>query len=597
VQETINTRRQLQLIWGLIGRGHAKARDILAIDFGEWPLRGLDIALYQAHQEVFINTPFKKALTSKNLWRPSSWNQFRMGWQEMNRVWIKQRRIQGSAFQEQIKIYPTKGLLPDTLGHEVVHSLQRLVADPGSQSAPNSKATIWNDHVGQEMNAILSMSETQEQTQLRQARYNEWINKGDHNADPSGPDYFKREAEIQARLHSLLAHGYRTTWRRMPANRGELYEALEALGLDLPDSVASERASTDHFGKVKHFAYSWRTLSELKIGIASLDFTPAQTEAMWKKLLPRHYGFLLELYGDWLGRERMGLGDNPHRCDAIVSELNYLLISEKPIDWRRQFALFEKDPATLRHFLYDVTSYEPDKKQVEIITLLGSRFPDQTATALDQRIVKLQETLTEIQTGPQHNLSRYNENKARGFLRIYSDLRDSISRGRADAPVPGSKGQVVDRAYFGFHPIRSVSEEMLSLPPVSVALEWKADWFSRYGTLGAVQQVGRRVYNMLATVALGGALVLNSNIDAKRVVRTLFPQASDKSGLASPKKLESISAAKPTKGFKRPAIAKRYTQGIKPPKVRGPLKNFPQPSKSPTSNSKSHRGATLKQQR
>jgi len=62
----------------------------------------------------------------------------------------------------------------------------------------------------------------------------------------SGPilPYLRHDAEIQARMHTVLAEGYRNRWHRLPATKDELWAALISSGLKAPASIRQHVAES-----------------------------------------------------------------------------------------------------------------------------------------------------------------------------------------------------------------------------------------------------------------------------------------------------------------------------------------------------------------
>lgn len=130
--------------------------------------------------------------------------------------------------------------------------------------------------------------------------------------------YFRKDEEIQARLHTVLAKGYREGWHKLPATKHELWGALISAGLSAPAAIrreveqSAESGVADFYKKSVSGAFARATQKVTNVHVAQLNAAQASLisseakERHWREVLPYLYGHLVELYGDLSGRQRMG---------------------------------------------------------------------------------------------------------------------------------------------------------------------------------------------------------------------------------------------------------------------------------------------------
>jgi hypothetical protein len=191
----------------------------------------------------------------------------------------------------------------DTVGHEHIHFLQKRDRDTG--------ATGFN-----------VMARTfQKAAMARAAALHPGIAKADRIASLGTNTYFGMDHEIEARLHTTLAHGARR-WGRLPKTRLELWLALDDCGLAVPAAIKQELAAAPaealaaaadflrrpglgaKLSRISRRAFS-PDIAELRIAQNTLIDKELKAEH-WRETLPYLYGHLLELYGRPTGRAEMG---------------------------------------------------------------------------------------------------------------------------------------------------------------------------------------------------------------------------------------------------------------------------------------------------
>jgi hypothetical protein len=225
----------------------------------------------------------------------------------------------------------------NTLSHEHIHRLQASENETGWSSAfwnPNMlflKMPEYNSGIkGKAKNLIGKIAK---QTFDKHAH----IKTGGHF---NVTNYFSKEYEIQARLHELMVQGH-TSWQKLPANKCELWAALNNLGLKMPikyriELHASEegRAALREFKVSPVLRYSARhTIRDLNY-ISDYIGYESKRETFWNEALPAIYSNLIELYGDGPGRERFGFGPNPLPARNVLQALNdpYTSMDQNTID-------------------------------------------------------------------------------------------------------------------------------------------------------------------------------------------------------------------------------------------------------------------------
>lgn len=129
--------------------------------------------------------------------------------------------------------------------------------------------------------------------------------------------YLRNDAEIQARLHTVLAKGYREKWHRLPATRHEFWGAMISAGLNAPAAIRRELDESrdpglaDFYQKGLRGSFGRAAQKATNVHVAQLNAAHASLlakdvkEEYWRSVLPYLYGHLVELYGDPSGRSRM----------------------------------------------------------------------------------------------------------------------------------------------------------------------------------------------------------------------------------------------------------------------------------------------------
>lgn len=158
--------------------------------------------------------------------------------------------------------------------------------------------------------------------------------------------YFMKDSEVQARLHTVMVHGFRK-WGRLPENKRELWAALIDSGLLAPARIHEELKSIPADTELETFATTKNDsalkkcfnrnaslpVSELNIACKA-HLQKDLKERFWLETLPYLYGHLLELYGYEDGRRMMGYRK---KFDSLLNAPTLLL----PEDGQRQLTVME----------------------------------------------------------------------------------------------------------------------------------------------------------------------------------------------------------------------------------------------------------------
>lgn len=215
----------------------------------------------------------------------------------------------------QVLTMPFKSVM-DTVGHEHVHVLQVHDEHKTGFLATSSGAGLCEQLVKDKRaeNPLLSM-----------------VYSGDNIASIGMLGYLRKDAEIQARLHTVLAKGYREKWHQLPTTQHEVWGALISAGLNAPAAIRQELdASTEpglkqFYQKGLRGAFGRAVQKTVNVHVAQLNAAHTSLmasdvkERYWREVIPYLYGHLVELYGDPSGRRRMGITEDPARDFARVS--------------------------------------------------------------------------------------------------------------------------------------------------------------------------------------------------------------------------------------------------------------------------------------
>lgn len=319
-----------------IKRGHATLRELIELNYGEWPLRELDIATDKHLEHSVTITPM-----GKWWWRVVTTPE------PSKAQWAKK------ALLTTIIALRSSGITPHGNSREIVlngvHRLlfyccgrmisNRIIAHERRHVhqfetvAPSRRAEIFGSSFGAmdkaRANAIIDammsdgMKSASSARQLYEStlyRLSRWMykNTGQH----LNRLYYRSGVEIQSRMEELLVKGYRY-WQRMPSNRAELYAVFWNAGIKPPPRMRDALKNHPAFqSALKEFKAPLYANVKAPYGlIAAVSQLPTQNIAMsfWEVALPSLYGDLLDTLGDRMGSARMSdenVGLSPHTLNS-----------------------------------------------------------------------------------------------------------------------------------------------------------------------------------------------------------------------------------------------------------------------------------------
>lgn len=265
----------------LVLKGYASVDEILEASYGVWPPNGLDIATSNP-QHVRIKPSYE----------PDVYGSASTAGERVIRL--------NDLLLNYLPGFVGKSAYYSTLGHEGIHILQGDNFDRAFE--------IYDPkYVGH----ISS-------TQMVSGQYDSLSNIFEQNTNhyfshSSYFNYVKSGLETQARIHQILIDGYQK-WKVLPVNKEELIIALRNSGVVVPEEIMTDIRQSDtyeksskKFGKV----FNVRDTIVSDINFIQDGLTRGGKLEFWNNGIPRLYSDLIEMYGDNLGRQRFGLGENP----------------------------------------------------------------------------------------------------------------------------------------------------------------------------------------------------------------------------------------------------------------------------------------------
>ncbi|MDD3028922.1 MAG: hypothetical protein PHS57_01380 [Alphaproteobacteria bacterium] len=354
----------------LYRQGHASISEIFAADFGEWPPKGLELAITPRF-DVKIRSVWEcldedQIKRQREFYREDG-DRLRLLVPAVLEQWLNrvERAIMSDGFvyfrsfePKRIVYLKRRKAKTTTLGHETTHVIQadHEIAWKRSgvfcrEGAEDIGRAFWKG----------AYEVTRSQKGLKRLVLE--LSKMCSFSD------FRKGHEIQARMHSVLAVGY-PFWGRLPLSKEELWAAMWAGGVEPTPAVKSFLSETEVGRRacetfypihdicgahdraealsgefcIEAFLLMPIVFKEIlpltpltataflssavaagffntygrdglsdgrEIGCVQRDLKKTGAEdSFWETLLPVLYGDLLEMYGDAKGRERMGLGVN-----------------------------------------------------------------------------------------------------------------------------------------------------------------------------------------------------------------------------------------------------------------------------------------------
>lgn len=269
--DTINFKK---VIRELLQRKDVTSRDVMKAGFGEWPPKGLDIVDF-IEEPVAFKSFFDDGKQSfwKNLWSIFSNDGYVYGgWDD---IYLNPKPLFLSRFWNRSARHMNL-----VIGHEQIHLMQ--------------KWCLADEEVCNTTHKILG-----------QVAIPKFLR--------DSLDALLSGKEIQARLHEAMIEGY-PRWGRLPLTKLELWAALGNAGYKIPSSIDAQLENTEEGKQARlQFGKRRRKLERYYGGLHLLHMwlrREEQKEKIGTEFVPQLYGGLLELYGDRLGRERMGGGIN-----------------------------------------------------------------------------------------------------------------------------------------------------------------------------------------------------------------------------------------------------------------------------------------------
>ncbi len=209
--------------------------------------------------------------------------------------------------------FPLQKHAMDMISHETIHCRQGFEKQAGFNCIPNISSLAGMKPKGEDGAKKIDRLETK----VSLKSFGKYSIKG----------YLSSNVEVQARMHEIMSQAY-AEWERMPVTKTEFFAAMHHTGMKLPPSIIENMESTDA-GRV--------ALLDFKLGELVKDSVKRPVDLLnnvydyahncyadiilWNDVYPVLYGNLLELYGDKLGRERMGLGQSPRNAFLVLTQL------------------------------------------------------------------------------------------------------------------------------------------------------------------------------------------------------------------------------------------------------------------------------------
>lgn len=296
----------------LLARGHAANQEILEADFGAWPPVGLDIVSFPNEK-----IEFKSIMSAKNLSLLGKiqyllfYGGYAIG--EENRIFFGPVALLLSKFS-------LSSSTNSNVGHEHTHVMQHRSVGYLKIDKPAADFFDLEDSHAPPRRLFGRVKQGLGRAAGRVTGF------GRQGKDGSIAGYLRVGIEIQARVHELLSSGY-PQWGRLPASPHELWAAMASQGMLPPPEIQCEmktspegQAARAIFGEYARAGLWEETAANLNTAARSVG-TPRGWENFWRQLMPEIYGSLIELYGDRLGRERMGLGPNLNLGAALFNDM------------------------------------------------------------------------------------------------------------------------------------------------------------------------------------------------------------------------------------------------------------------------------------
>lgn len=269
----------------LLLRGHATVAEIMRADFGEWPPKGLDLAV-EPKQDVQL-LPIWSAMNEKQFERFEEAVDGEDKTKKMKPITkfavlgilkiFQSIMAAGAVISREIepeRIIYLNSLLSShkasTTGHEATHVMQM---DHSEASKDSETKTISNEILMAFWKAAKKESFTRRIWKGLRGKKNEHDIEQEQEKVSVG--YYQKGEEIQARIHQVLAAGY-SKWGCVPTTKEELWAALIAGGIKPPKEVikilkqsSNGKAALEKFKTFSDFSEIWaNTKNGVKMALA-----------------------------------------------------------------------------------------------------------------------------------------------------------------------------------------------------------------------------------------------------------------------------------------------------------------------------------------
>lgn len=333
-------RPQDKRVLSLVRHGEATDAALFEAQFGEWPVRGINISQTSEAQEKILFKPFSarphkkisSLFTSLAQIDPSDTERViyinggllnpatpilglfasRLAWARLHDLIEPLLGIRtgpvGIAFLGLGLLSSYRYAMISALTHIVTPSLADIV---GEEHIHLLQYRDPLDNIAR--NPFLAEAQNDLKNLPTAARtWNEFCQVYDAFFTLMPRAYYAQDAEMQARLHNILVRGYKA-WGKLPETQDELYAALYDMGIKTPNIVADylnrkdNNSLRDAFQKHSSLnGYFDPPNAELNIGLN--HFRDRRIlESYWRDALPYLYADLLEKkYGDTSAFQRMG---------------------------------------------------------------------------------------------------------------------------------------------------------------------------------------------------------------------------------------------------------------------------------------------------
>jgi len=279
---------------------------LLTDDFGHWPPKGLDI-VNQPGFPVEIRSAFADSATyvhsaASTAASPMTW----IG----ALIWFNKSMTAGMTYLGVMmftNILSLGGFVktskPNTIHVNDIWAGLRYI-NPESETLANIIShEHW--HVIQNQDRKVSLSSALDE----RIKLDEMF----HEKPSRFVRYLSDEAELQARMHTILANAYHQHGV-MPVTKHELWAVMASQGLEVPAEVQrlarTNKACAQAFARFDKNEDFLEDHSD-KSAVGDLDKVGKAIHQdklfrFWDVVMPKLYGDMLELYGDRLGSRRMG---------------------------------------------------------------------------------------------------------------------------------------------------------------------------------------------------------------------------------------------------------------------------------------------------